>query len=187
MPTINERYEVAFPIAELVEHPANPRRGDEQAIESSMREHSFYGTIVVQSSTNRILAGNHRARVAQRLGHETVPVVFVDVDDDEAMRILLVDNRTNDTASYDHDSLLALLRELEDSERGLIGTGYNGDDLAMLAQLGNGSDSDLDGDGRPQLGDMSYRIVVECDDEDHQAQLLETFSAEGLSARAVIN
>lgn len=185
MTTINERYEPAFPISDLTAHPANPRQGDIVALQESMNEHSFYGAIVVQSSTNRIIAGNHRWLAAQRLGYETVPVLFVDVDDDEARRILLVDNRVNDLATYDNDALLALLRDLDATDRGLVGTGYNGNDLELLAALDD--DGDLDGDGRPQLGDMTYRIVVECDDETHQSELMDTFASEGLTARAVIN
>lgn len=185
MSTINERYEAEYPIGDLIEHPANPRKGDIAALKASLDEHEFYGAIVVQESTKRILAGNHRWKAAQAVGYETVPVLFVDVDDEQARRILLVDNRVNDLATYDNDALLALLRELDASDHGLTGTGYNADDLALLASLDD--DGGLDGDGRPQLGDMTYRIVVECDDEEHQAELLEAFTSEGLSVRAVIN
>lgn len=131
MPTIAQRFEPAWPIEQLSEHPDNPRRGDETAIERSMVAHGFYGAVLVQTSTGRILAGNHRTRVARRLGEQTVPALFVDVDDDQARRLLLVDNRTNDLARYDDADLVALLELLAD-ESDLSGTGFSEDDLSAL-------------------------------------------------------
>lgn len=131
MPTLEQRYEPEFPVDALVEHPDNPRRGDEAAIEQSMAAHGFFGAVLVQASTNRIIAGNHRTRVARRLGEQTVPVLFVDVDDDQARRLLLVDNRSNDRATYDDRDLAALLDDLARAG-GLIGTGFADDDLADL-------------------------------------------------------
>lgn len=132
MPTIAQRYDPAFPIADLAEHPANPRRGDEAAIGESMAAHGFYGAVLAQASTGRIIAGNHRARVARARGEETVPVIFLDVDDDRARRILLVDNRSNDRAGYDDADLAQLLAELAASDDALVGTGWSDDELAAL-------------------------------------------------------
>lgn len=133
---ITQRYEPAFPLSDLIEHPDNPRHGDEAAIDESMAAHGFYGAVLAQASTNQIIAGNHRARVARRRGESSVPVLFLDVDDDQARRLLLVDNRTNDTATYDNTELVRLLGEIDRTEIGLAGTGYEDDDLALLlAQL----------------------------------------------------
>ena len=127
---MKQDYRPEFPIDELVEHPDNPRRGNEAAIDASMEAHGFYGAVVVQASTRRILAGNHRTRVARRRGETTVPVLLLDVDDDQARRVLLVDNRTNDLAVYDDDELSRLLEELAATPLALAGTGF--EDLAAL-------------------------------------------------------
>jgi len=118
-----------YPISELREHPDNPRRGDEATIEASMRAHGFYGVVVAQRSTGRILIGNHRTRVARRLGYTHLPVSLVDVDDDQARRLLLVDNRSNDIAGYDDE---ALARLLDDLDGVFDGTGYDAADLRAL-------------------------------------------------------
>ena len=55
-----------------------------------------------------------------------MPVVWLDVDDQRALRILLVDNRTNDLADYADSRLAALLSELR-AGSGLGGTGYEED------------------------------------------------------------
>lgn len=125
------------PTSALSEHPDNPRQGDVGAISESLEAHGFYGVIVAQRSTGRVLAGNHRLLAARALGLEEVPVAWLDVDDDEAARILLVDNRTNDLATYDSVALAALLTRLAgDGGPGLVGTGWDGDDLdGLLSRL----------------------------------------------------
>lgn len=141
MATLTQRYEPAFPIDQLVEHPDNPRRGDEEAIDASMAAHGFYGAVLVQSSTRRIIAGNHRTRVARRRGESTVPVLLLDVDDDQARRLLLVDNRTADDATYNNAELTRLLAELSVTD--LAGTGYDDTDLArLLRRWGTAQDPD---------------------------------------------
>jgi DNA N-6-adenine-methyltransferase (Dam)/ParB/Sulfiredoxin domain len=123
-----QRYEAAFPIEQLTEHPDNPRRGDEGVLERSMDAHGFYGAVIAQASSRRIIAGNHRTRVARRRGETTVPVILLDVDDDQARRILLIDNRSSDVATYDDQALLSLLVELE----GTAGTGFDATDIDRL-------------------------------------------------------
>lgn len=112
---------VSVPLAEVHLHPRNPRRGDVEAIAESLEQHGQYRPIVVQASTRYVLVGNHTYRAAAHLEWDRIDAVFVDVDDVEATRIMLVDNRTSDLGTYDDGVLADLLRDLPD----LIGTGYN--------------------------------------------------------------
>ena len=116
------------PMASLVAHPRNPRRGDLEAMKDSLRHHGQYRPIVVNRSTGEVLAGNHVFRAAQELGWEEIDVAYVDVSNDEATRIVLVDNRTSDLATYDEELLVELLSGLGD----LSGTGFDEDDLDEL-------------------------------------------------------
>lgn len=125
---------VDVPINDVEPHPANPRKGDVDAIVKSIRANGFYGSIVVQASTNRILAGNHRWQAAKKIGMTSIPVMFVDVDDVAARKILLADNRTSDFATYDNDELARLLKSVI-ADDNLIGTGFDANDLDKL--LGN--------------------------------------------------
>lgn len=97
---INEAME-SVALSSLKPHPKNPRQGDVGAIYESIEANGFYGAVVAQKSTGHVLAGNHRMLAAQHAGAGSVPVVWVDVDDETALRIPLADNRTNDVASYD--------------------------------------------------------------------------------------
>lgn len=112
----------------LKTHPRNPRRGDVDAIAESLLINGQIGAIVVQQSTNFVIGGNHTLQAAQQLGWEEIDVIWRDVDDDQALRELLVLNRASDLATYDNDTLLALLQSLDD----LVGTGYDEETMNAL-------------------------------------------------------
>lgn len=120
-------------ILDLVPHPDNPRRGNVDEIMESIQKNGFVGALVVQKSTQHILAGNHRWKAARALGMEVLPVMTIDCDDATAQRILLADNRTSDTATYDTETLARVLQEAAES-RNLEGTLYTSDDLDALLQ-----------------------------------------------------
>lgn len=173
--TINESYE-EVPIDYLKPHPRNVNQGDFGAILESVKANGFFGALVVQRSTNHILAGNHRYHVARSEGFETLPVIYVDVDDTEALRILLADNRTARLGQDDSAQLAALLAELSDEPGGLIGTGFDGDDLDRLigdlADRPIGLDSTKDAERSTRTRDTGanpdgsrYAICPECNHE----------------------
>ncbi len=122
-------------------HPDNPRQGDIGAIVTSIENNGWFGTLVAQRSTRQVLAGNHRLQAAIALEMQDVPVYWVDVDDAEAKRILLADNRVSDLATWDDTILVSLLESLANDDA-LLGSGYDGDDLDALlydAQLNESS------------------------------------------------
>jgi hypothetical protein len=127
---INDAYEL-LPLDAVKPHPRNPRRGDLDAIKASMDVNGFYGAIVANKRTGYILAGNHRWMAARMLELPEIPVLWVDVGEAEARRILATDNRTGDLGGYDDAVLASLLQGLQD-DGGLLGTGYSGDDLDEL-------------------------------------------------------
>jgi len=118
-------------LAEIRPHPKNPRQGDVGAITDSINHHGFFGRLLIQESTGYIIAGNHRYQAALALGADTIPVEYLDVDDQQAAKILAVDNRLSDLADYDRSALTKLLLEFAEQDT-LAGTGYTGDDLDEL-------------------------------------------------------
>lgn len=134
-------------ISELKLHPRNPNQGDIGAITESVEVNGFWGALVVQRSTGHVLVGNHRLVASRELGIDTLPVLYVDVDDEQALRMLAADNRTARLGIDSIDVLSEILIELSmsDSELGLKGTGYDGDDLdAMLADMRELEDTDAE-------------------------------------------
>lgn len=118
-------------------HPDNPRNGDTDAIIESLRTNGLYRPLYVQRSTGHIVAGNHTYAAMLELGATAVPVMWLDVDDDKALRIMLADNRLADLGQYDNGLLVQLLQDLDS----LTGTGY---DERAIERLINQIDAPLD-------------------------------------------
>ena len=129
-----------LPVGDLTLYHRNPRRGNIPVITESLNRLGQYRPIVVNTGTHtgrpmEVLAGNHTLLAARQLGWETIDAVTVDVDDDQAARIVLVDNRSSDLAHNDDAVLAELLSDLPD----LSATGYSDEDLeALLAEVGGG-------------------------------------------------
>lgn len=153
-----------MPIAGLQPYGDNPRRGNVDMIATSLQEHGQYRPIVVNLGTHtgrefEVLAGNHTLAAAATLGWDEISAAMVDVDEQTARKIVLVDNRSNDVASYDQALLVELLESLDGD---LSGTGFDDAELAdLIAHL---RDDDLDalGDeyGEPGEDDLWPTIKI---------------------------
>jgi ParB-like chromosome segregation protein Spo0J len=122
--TVNVDINSVFP------YPMNARQGDIGSIAESLKENGQFRPIVVNRLDNSILVGNHTWKAAKMLGWKEIAATFVDVDDEAAARIVLVDNKTADLGTYDHVELAEMLREMTSFE----GTGYDGDDVDELVR-----------------------------------------------------
>lgn len=116
------------PIGDLLPYGRNPRRGNVEAIAESLQQNGQYRPVVANRRTSEVLAGNHTLAAARSLGWPELAVTWVDVGDEDAARIALIDNRASDLSEYDDEVLSELLASLPN----LAGTGYTDDDLADL-------------------------------------------------------
>ena len=123
---------LAISIDDIHTHPSNVRQGDVGAICESLKAHGQYRPIVFQQSTKRILAGNHTWKAAKALGWQQIAATPIICDDQQALRILLADNKANDLATYDEPELIELLKQLADTDEGLLGTLFDEDELDSL-------------------------------------------------------
>ena len=119
------------PIDSVEEWPDNPRKGDLDALIDSIVTNGFYTVCAVQDSSNRLVAGNHRRKALKHLGATHVPVVRLKISDEDAIRIVLGDNRTSDLAFYDDPTLFQLLQKLDGDFRG---TAYDRASYELLLQ-----------------------------------------------------
>lgn len=148
------------PVGDLIPHEDNPNRGNVDAIAESIRASGFWGVVVAQLSSRRILVGEHRWRAAQQAGLSEIPVQFVDVDDNRAKAILVADNRLSELAERSPEALAALLQQIAASV-GLEGTGYSQADYAeLLAEVSGEIQNELltDEDDVPEL--QPLRLVT---------------------------
>lgn len=166
----------AFAPSELALYHRNPNLGNVPLIVSSLRAHGQYKPITVNKGThtgrpNEVLAGNHTLIAMRNLQAEepdnpawrTIDAYVIDVDDDEAARIVLVDNKTaEDGFGYDEEQLAALLGWLAETPAGLEGTAFTADEYGdVLARLEEALPSALDPAGfgddndpaRPRIGE----------------------------------
>lgn len=155
-PTIINQETRLVSVEDIATHPKNPNRAEIARIVESIEENGFYGTIVVQRSTGYIIKGNHTYRAAVAAGLEEVPVTYVEIDDDRAVRIMIADNRIAEFGERDEEVLAELMKGLD----GLEGTGYSEEEFAdLLAELGEGGGG---GSGDPiDDTDPNYERKVE--------------------------
>lgn len=121
------------PVTELHPHPSNPRRGDIDALRSSLQRFGQQRPILALPD-GTIVAGHHvyYAAVAEEWTH--VAVIRSDLGGEEVKAYLAADNRTAELGEYDEQSLAALLGDIQSN---LIGTGYTNDDVDfLLAMIG---------------------------------------------------
>ncbi|WP_457095138.1 hypothetical protein [Mycobacteroides abscessus] len=168
--------------AELSIYHRNARVGDVDAVMGSLRANGQFKPLCVNIGTktgrpNEVLAGNHTLKAFRNLAEQNpfddqwskIAVHWVDVDDEMATRIVLVDNRSFEDGGFDVAELVELLNEV-----GTTGTGYSDADLDDLEAAINrivsagdrGDDAPVLSDGDP--GDKAIRYTVVFDDEVQQ-------------------
>ncbi len=171
-------------LSDLVAHPRNYRAHPAHQVErigKSLAQHGQYRSVVVQAGTNRIIAGHGVVEAARAAGEETILCTVLDVSDAEAQQVMIEDNALAQHAVDDNEQLLELLADL-------VNTEY---------QPASHTDAEIEdllrGVTEPRVPDFSqsdlqerWMIVLECEGEEHQLALLERFTAEGLTCRALI-
>ena len=136
----DELLDLLAPADHVVPHPDNPNNGDIEAVAESIEVNGMYRPIYAQRSTSRILAGHTAYAACLSLGATEVPIIWLDVDDTTAVKILLTDNKTALLAKLDPALELNLLRDLDDTSD-LLGTGYTTADIDALTKT---TDTPLD-------------------------------------------
>ena len=170
------------PISTLRFFPGNARRGDIDLIAESLQHLGQYRPVVVNRGekapeyTDTILAGNHTVMAAQHLGWDTVQVNYVDYDAETCKRVVLVDNKSNDSSTYDVEALVNLATELPD----LTATGFSRDEIDAMLEVLDAPDEE-DGNVPDDLSPEGYGLIVECDDKNQRDSLKAKLVAEGFT------
>lgn len=158
---------LAVPVETLTHFDGNARDHDLPLIAASLKANSQYRSIVVRrhedpNRNNVVLAGNGTLAAARDLlGWSHVAAEYVECTDQQARRIVLVDNRANDKSRYHDDKLAELLKDLEGDYEG---TGFVEDDLEdLLLSLQPMSLEQLEGEhGEPEPSDswpsVSFKV-----------------------------
>jgi len=192
------------PVSELKPHPRNARKHADSSIDESIALNGVFRPVVASSKSGYILAGHGLASRAKAAGIEKLPVMWIDgLDEAAELRILSADNRTADLAAYDEKALAELLSTLRTEAGSIAGSGFDQgaideiiDQAAndylrtakkqarTLRKIGREATKPEESDEAPPPN-IRFTIVVRCQDEAHQASLLERFHSEGLTCEAL--
>ena len=176
------------PTKDLNVYYKNARRGDVDLIAESMQRNGVYKPLVVNRGTKtgrpmEVLCGNHSLMAIRRLADEnprderwqTVDVYVIDVDEQQAARTVIADNKASDEATYEVEELVNLLTELPD----LAGTGFDRDELDELLEALDTPELEEETPPEETTND-SYDLLVECTDAEERARVKKQLLAQGV-------
>lgn len=108
-------------------HPKNARKGSHRVLMESLEKNQQYTPIIVHRPTKHIICGSNTWKAAKALGWTEIGVIWIDCSEEQAVQIMVADNKARDNGHVDEDAALQLLQTLPDLE----GTGYWQEDLQL--------------------------------------------------------
>lgn len=155
---------VKMKIDELIEFPNNVRihtKRNLDALKKSLEEFGQVKNIIVQKSTNYIVAGNGLYQAAKALGWEEITCNVIDIEDDKAKALCILDNRTGDLSQMDEKNLLDMLKDFDANMLDL--TGYNDKELDKMLQFQEGTL--FENDDKPKEKKKKKEEAISSDDQ----------------------
>lgn len=168
---------------QLLANPDNWRvhpMSQQEALAGVLSEIGWIQSIIVNRTTGHMIDGHLRAILADRAGQETVPVTYVELSSEEEALALATFDPLGALAVRDDEKLRRLLAEAKAGDERV------GEMLQLLEkELSKGPR----GPREAEVEDVpsAYEILVQCDDESQQADLLDRLMAEGFKCRALIS
>jgi len=131
----------------------NPRqisREELDKLSKSIKQFGFVDPALVRKADNMIVGGHQRIRAAQELGLKEVPVIYLDISENDAKLLNVALNKIS--GDWEEEKLTALLAELRfmDDVDELL-TGFDDDELdKLLADLEEPKEGLTDDDAIPE-------------------------------------
>lgn len=187
-----------LPLDKLLPYVDNARRHPPAQIRKLRASLAQFGwTNPILHADGQVIAGHARlaAAIAMRRDGETVahhPSADVAPTIDlshlsavERRAYVLADNRIAEDSDWDPELLRAELTALMPASLNLDTIGFDLEEL-RAAVFPKPAVKDLDASQRKLDAGLSYQIVIECTDENHQADLLGELRERGIKCRPVI-
>ena len=168
--------------SQLRPHPRNWRthpRSQQDALRGILAEIGYADALLARELPDgslELIDGHLRAETTPDV---EVPVLVLDLDEQEAAKLLALHDPLAELAGANDDVLAELLEHVETENEAV---------QAVLDQMLSGPDVSLDDEspnGPPPEVDVpeAFQVVVECRDEAEQRALFERLTAEGLTCR----
>lgn len=167
---------------QLLANPKNWRihpKGQQKALEGILKEVGWVQQVIVNRTTGFVVDGHARVAMAISRG-EMVPVVYVELSEEEETLVLATLDPLAAMAGTDEALLGELAAGMSDAHQALL----VGMPAAKLS--GDGAGRLNSGVGSQDQG-FAFKVVVDCQSESDQAEMLERFKTEGLHCRALIS
>lgn len=119
-------------IETLIPDPNNANTHDDKnlaAIRGSIKKFDVVEPLIVRRQNNIVIGGNGRLTVLKELGHKTVPVHYVDFDDQKAKALAIALNQTASLSSFDMEILGGQLQELYEGDFDIGEIGFDVSDI----------------------------------------------------------
>jgi hypothetical protein len=168
-----------IPAADLLPHPRNWRkhpRGQREALRGALAEIGYADALLARETADgalMLIDGHLRAEITPQ---SIVPVLVLDVTEDESDKLLATLDPLAALAEPDADKLAALLETVETGNAALG---------ELLADLAGQSAAPAPADSDEPLAGQ-YNVLVTCESESRQVELLQRLTDEGFQCRAFI-
>lgn len=175
--------------SQFMANPLNWRihpKAQRDALTGILGDVGWVQSVIVNRTTGNVVDGHARIEEALKVGDETpVPFVEVELSEEEEQKILLTLDPVAAMAAADKANLDALMHSVSTDSEGL---------QKMLSDLAknNGIDGfDQDSQNEQIAGvdeiNSQFVIVIDCQSESEQAELIERFTSEGIKCKALVS
>lgn len=137
-----------LPISELQPANYNPRKdlqpGDVEydKLKRSLTEFGYVEPVIWNSTTGHVVGGHQRLKILEDLGHESVDVIVVELDETREKALNIALNKIS--GEWDNDKLALLIADLDASDFNAELTGFDDDEIAQL--IGSLNESEVEDD-----------------------------------------
>lgn len=155
-------------MTDISQHPQNVRihtKRNLDLLKNSLSTFGLYKPILVQKSTKYIIAGNGTYQAAQALGWEQIDCNLIDVNDEQAKTILIMDNRSTDLSEMDEKAVLDLLKDFDADSLDLSGYDDKEIDKMLSFQEGTLFDDQKKEKKSKQKKDKTKEVPINADDQ----------------------
>lgn len=131
----------------------NPRKIEPGALKALARGIEQFGLVdplIVRRSDNLVIGGHQRLKVAQKQGMKEVPVVYLDVDDQQAAALNVLLNNPKAQGDWDMPKLADILSDLDANGFDATLTGFDDKEIERFLTYYKGMDGKTDPDDVPE-------------------------------------
>lgn len=166
-------------LKDIKPYDKNPRKNDNavEQVANSIASFGFKVPIVIDKD-NVIVCGHTRYKAVKKLGLDKVPCIIADdLTDEQIKAYRLADNKVSEKSEWDFDLLGEELNNIFDIDMSDFGFDLIEEEEEPTAPTERKDLSDKVGE--------TYEVIIECDNEQQQAEIYEKLREEGLTCRVL--